>query len=147
MRKQILSIVVTLSVIVTLSVAVLAGLSRKLQANIPFDFTVNGKTLAAGQYTVEQGSTQNVLVIRNWETKQAAAAITQGCGVGADSQPRLIFRRYGNQYFLAKVISDTSGNELMRSKAEREAAKAGRDRLAMKDAAPEIVTVSAQVGQ
>lgn len=146
MRKQILSIVVTLSVIITLSVAVLAGLSRKLEANIPFDFMVNGKTLAAGQYTVEQGSTQNVLVIRNWETKQAAAAITHGCEVGADSKPQLIFHRYGNQYFLAKVLSDT-GAELVKSKAEREAAKAGRDRLAMNNAAPEIVTVSAQVGQ
>ncbi len=147
MRKQILSIVVTLSVIATLSIAVFAGLSRKLEANIPFDFMVNGKTLPAGQYTVEQGSTQNVIVIRNWETNQAAAAITHGCEASAGSKPQLIFRRYGDQYFLAKVLSHTSGNELMKSKAEREAAKAGRDRLAMNDAKPEIVTVNAQVGQ
>ena len=65
----------------------------------------------------------------------------------AGSKPRLIFHRYGNQYFLAKVISDTGGRELPKTKAEREAAKATRDQLAMKDAAPEIITVNAQVGQ
>jgi hypothetical protein len=145
MRKQILNVVVTLSVITILSVAAVAGLSLKLEANIPFDFMVNGKTLPAGHYTVEQGSTQNVLVIRNWETNQAAGAITQRCEVGADSQPQLIFRRYGDQYFLAKVLGDT-GAELMKSKAEREAAKARRDNLAM-NAEPEIVKVSAQIGQ
>ncbi len=146
MRKQILNVVVTLSVIATLSIAVFAALNNKLEANIPFDFMVNGKTLPAGHYTVEPGSAQNALTIRSWETKQAAAAITQRLEVGAGSKPQLIFRRYGNQYFLAQVIGDASGSELPKSKAEREAAKAGRDNLAM-NAEPEIVKVSAQIGQ
>ena len=147
MKKQILNVVVTLSVIVALSVAVLAGLSRKIEANIPFDFMVNGKTLPAGHYTVDPGNTQYTLVIRNWETKQAVGAITQNCEVGAGSKPQLVFRRYGDQYFLAKVIGDANGSELMKSRAEREAAKAKRDLLTMKDAEPEIVTVNAQIGQ
>lgn len=147
MKKQILSVVVTLSVIITLSVAVLAGLSRNLKATIPFDFMVNGKTLPAGEYVVEQGSNHHVLVIRSWKTRQAAASITMECKANADGKPRLIFNRYGDQYFLAKVLSPTGGNELVKSKAEREAARAKRDHLAMKDAAPEIVTVSAEFGQ
>ncbi len=147
MKKQILSVVVTLSVIITLSVAVLAGLSRNLEANIPFDFMVNGKTLPAGRYVVEQGSTQNVLMIRSWETKQAAGAVTMGCKANADGKPKLIFNRYGDQYFLAKVLSQAGGHEFLKSKAEREAARAKRDDLTMKDAAPEIITVSAEVGQ
>ncbi|MGH9850154.1 MAG: hypothetical protein ACREBD_09870, partial [Blastocatellia bacterium] len=104
MKKQILNVVITLSVIATLSIAVFAGVSIKLTANVPFDFMVNGKTLPAGHYTVEQGNTQNTLVIRNLETKQAVGAITQNCEVGAGSKPQLIFRRYGNQYFLAQAI-------------------------------------------
>ena len=145
MKKHILGVVVTLSVIATLSIAVFAALNNKITANVPFDFMVNGKTLPAGHYTVESGSIQSVLVIRSWETKQAASAVTQSCEVGAGSKPQLIFRRYGDQYFLAKVIGDT-GAELPKSKAEREAAKAGRDNLAM-NAEPEIVKVSAQIGQ
>ena len=87
MKKHILGVVVTLSVIITLSVAVRADLSRNLKANIPFDFTVNGKTLPAGEYIVERGSAPNVLVIRSWKTKQAAGAITQGCKTNADGKP------------------------------------------------------------
>ncbi len=147
MKKQILNVVVTLSVIITLSIAGFAGLGRTLQANIPFDFMVNGKKLSAGKYTVESGSVQGALAIRSWETKQGAASITQELQVRAGSKPQLIFRRYGNQYFLAKVISDTGGKELPTSKAEREAAKAKRDSLTMKDAAPEIITVAAHFGQ
>ena len=71
MRKQILNVVVTLSVIATLSIAVFAALNNKITANVQFDFTVNGKTLPAGQYTVEQGKIQNLLMIRNSETNQA----------------------------------------------------------------------------
>jgi hypothetical protein len=86
-------------------------------------------------------------VVRNWETKKAVAAITRESQKGVDGKARLVFHRYGNQYFLAKVISETMGNELMPSKAEREAANAGRDHLSMNNAAPEIITVLATVGQ
>jgi hypothetical protein len=147
MKKQILNAVVTLSAIITLSIAGFAGLSRNLGANIPFDFMVNGKKLPAGKYIVETGSAQSALAIRSFETKQGAVSITQSFQVRAGAKPQLIFHRYGNQYFLAKVISDTGGLELPKTKAEREAAKAVRDQLAMKDAAPEIITVNAQVGQ
>lgn len=146
MRKQILNVVVTLSVIATLSIAVFAGLSKMITANVPFDFTVNGKTLPAGQYTV-QPSDNGTLMIRNLESNKGVIVIARHCDVSAGSKPKLTFHRYGNQYFLAKVLGDANGSELIKSKAEREAAKAKRDHLTMKDAAPEIVTVSAQVGQ
>jgi hypothetical protein len=146
MRKQILNVVVTLSVIATLSIAVFAALNNKITANVPFDFMVNGRTLPAGHYTVEPSSTRGALVIRNQETKQAIGVIAQTLEVSAGTKPQLTFRRYGDQHFLAQVIGDARGSELPKSKAEREAAKAGRDNLAM-NAEPEIVKVSAQIGQ
>src|SRR5215510_1909728 len=147
MKKQILNAVVTLVVIAALSIAGFAGLDRSVEANIPFDFMVGGKQLTAGKYTVEMGIAQGALMVRNWKTKQAAGSITQDYQVRAGSEPRLVFHRYGNQYFLAKVITYSKGIELPKSKAEREAAKAKRDLLTMKDAEPEIVTVDAQIGQ
>lgn len=146
MKKQVLRVVVTLSVIVTLAVAGFAALHNKVKASVPFAFTVNGKTLPAGQYTVAPSNNGNVLTISNAETKQGVVVIAQVCEVGADSKPQLIFNRYGNQYFLAKIVGQTSGNELMKSKAERAAARAGRDHLAQHDQAPEIITVNAQIG-
>jgi hypothetical protein len=147
MRKQILNAIITLSVIAALSIAGFAGLDRSLEANIPFDFVVGGEKLPAGKYTVERGVAQSAMVVRNWKTKRAASSITQDCQVRAGSKPQLVFHRYGDQYFLAKVITYTSGIELPKTKAEREAAKAKRDLLTMKDAEPEIVTVNAQIGQ
>jgi hypothetical protein len=147
MRKQILNVVVALSVIAALSIAGFAGLGRNLEANIPFDFMVGGKKLPAGKYIVESDVIQNALAIRSFKTKQGVMSITQSFNVSAGSKPRLIFHRYGDQYFLAKVVSETGGRELPKTKAEREAAKAKHDVLTMKDAEPEIVTVSAQVGQ
>jgi len=147
MKKQILNAVVTLIVIAALSIAGFAGLDRSVKANIPFDFMVGGEQLPAGKYTVEMGIARSALMVRNWKTKQAASSITQDYEVRADSKPRLVFHRYGNQYFLAKVITYSKGIDLPKSKAEREAAKAKRDLLTMKDAEPEIVTVNAQIGQ
>src|SRR5262245_11956630 len=147
MKKQILNAVVTLIVIAALSIAGFAGLDRSVKANIPFDFMVGGEQLPAGKYTVAMGVARSGLTCRNWKTTQAAISITQEYEVRADSKPRLVFHRYGNQYFLAKVITYSKGIDLPKSKAEREAAKAKRDLLTMKDAEPEIVTVNAQVGQ
>lgn len=146
MKKQMLNVVVTLSIIVTLAVAGFAGLSRPLKANVPFDFIVNGKTLPAGEYTIVPSNSPGLLLIRTWETKQSAAVMTRGT-VEAKSKPSLVFRRYGNQYFLAKIVGDTSVNELWQSKAEREAAKGGRDHLAQGGTTPEIITISAPLGQ
>jgi len=147
MRKQILNAAVTLGVIAALSIAGLAGLDRSLEANIPFDFMVGGEKLPAGKYTVERGVAQSAMVVRNWKAKRAASSITHEFQVRAGSKPLLVFHRYGDQYFLAKVITYSSGIELPKSKAEREAAKAKRDLLTMKDAEPEIVAVNAQIGQ
>src|SRR5262245_328661 len=106
MRKQILNVVVTLSVIAALSVAGFAGLGRNLEANIPFDFMVGGKKLTAGKYIVESGGAPNVLEIRSFKMKQGAVSLTRPINVRAGGKPQLIFHRYGNQYFLAKVVSD-----------------------------------------
>ena len=60
----------------------------------------------------------------------------------------MIFRRYGDQYFLAQIFDGQSseGFGLLKSKAEREAAKK-RDTITQNIVGPEVVTVVAQTGQ
>ena len=146
MKKQITATVATLSIILALSVAGFAGMGTKLTVNIPFEFTVSGKTLPAGTYTVKQGSTRSTLDIRSRENNAAAVTIVNDVDNKGGSQARLIFRRYGNQHFLAQVYDGTSNSakELPKSKDERKAAQAGRDNLAM---TPETVTITATAGQ
>jgi hypothetical protein len=146
MKKQILNIVIALSMIVTLAVAGFAGLGGRLKANVPFEFSVNGKTLPAGDYTIQPGTTNNTLIIRNRHANQVVTVFAQTTETRGNSTPKLVFRRYGNQYFLAKAFSYESGSEFTKSKAERQAAKSS-DRLAQHNADPEIVTIVAQVGE
>lgn len=150
MKKQILNLVVTLSIIVTLAVAGFAGLSAKVTASIPFDFMVGNKKLPAGKYTVERHNINinGLLFIRSAETKSSAAFLTMDASGKNSPEARLVFRRYGNQYFLAQIHDGiNSGRELIKSKAEREAASAERDHLVLNSAEPEIISVVASVGQ
>lgn len=147
MKKQITTIVATFSLIVILTaLGIAAGLGRSVTANIPFDFTISGKTLPAGKYNVTNGTTQDMLIIRNAETGKGAAVITQKAEGKMDDKARLVFHRCGNQYFLASISDGYKALELPVTRAERNAA-GGDDHLAMNNAKPELVSVNATAGQ
>ncbi len=143
MKKQILSVVAILTLVFAVS-AFGAHISGVLKADIPFDFMVNGKTLQAGTYKVQQGSSDSTLLIRGVDGKNAAVSITMnGVQAKGETKAKLVFNRYGNEYFLNEIwdgLSNTS-TQLTTSKAERAAQKRHSDRLANGAAQPEKVTV------
>lgn len=149
MKKQILSIVATLTLLIPMAVIGFAGLSGRVSANIPFNFMVGNKEFKAGKYSVGRSSstrTTDILIIRGEDNDDVANfSVNNTLGKG-EPKARLIFHRYGNQYFLAKIF-DAESNEgaaLLKSKAEREASKK-RDVITQNDAEPEVVTVIAQI--
>lgn len=149
LKKQILSIVATLTLIIPMAIIGFAGLSGRVSANVPFNFTVGNKEFKAGKYTVSRlpgGRTADVLMIRSEDGNEAANFNVNNTYGKGELKARLVFNRYGNQYFLAKVFDgeNTEGHSLMKSKAEREAAKK-RDVITQNAAAPEVVTVIAQI--
>lgn len=147
MKKQITTIVTMLSLISVLTaLGIAAGLARSITANIPFNFTVSGKTLPAGKYDVTNGTTQGMLILRNAESHEAVAVITQRADDKMDEKAILVFRRYGNQHFLASISDGYKTRELLVTKAERNAARGG-DHLAMNDSKPELVSISATADQ
>jgi hypothetical protein len=151
LRKQILNIVATLTLIIPMSIIGFAGLSGSVRANIPFDFMVGGKEFKAGKYSVSRlfaSNTTDTLIIRSADNSEAANFNVNSVNGKGESQARLIFRRYGNQYFLAQIFDGESreGYGLLKSKAEREAAKK-RDTITQNIIGPEVVTVVAQNGQ
>jgi len=95
-------------------------------ATIPFAFAAGKMTLPAGEYRVEklaQGSA--MLLIRR--TDRSAAMIVRSNAADAGSrqtQSKLVFRRFGNHYFLSQVwvAGYTQGSELPESAAEKELA-------------------------
>jgi hypothetical protein len=151
LKKKILSVVATLALIIPMAIIGFAGLSGRVSANIPFDFMVGGKEFKAGRYSVDRlfaTSTADTLIIRSADNSEAANFNVNRVSDKGESQARLVFRRYGNQYFLGQVFDGQSseGFGLLKSKAEREAAKK-RDVITQNAAGPEVVTVTAQTGQ
>jgi len=151
LKKQILSIVATLTIIIPMSIIGFAGLYSEVSAKIPFDFMVGGKEFKAGNYSVKRLNDNNpdvILTLRNVNSGAVANFNINNITDKGESRARLVFRRYGNQYFLAQIFDGRSGfgSELIKSKAEREASKK-RDTITQNTIEPEVVTVAARIGQ
>ena len=149
MKKQILSIVATLTLILPISIIGFAGVSGRVSAEIPFDFFVGSKEFKAGRYTVSRlsdGKSLDTLIIRSAEDGESANFNVNNVYGKGEPQAKLIFNRYGNQYFLAQIFDGESeqGSALGKSKAEREAAKK-RDIITQNAAGPEVVTIAALI--
>jgi hypothetical protein len=92
-----------------------------MRAQVPFDFHVGERLVRAGAYTVKS-LTDDELVLRISAGKEIATTATifgNGRGRG-EGRPRLVFHKYGDQYFLAAIWgSDSTGRTLSESKRER----------------------------
>lgn len=104
-----------------------AQLTLGLKSNIPFEFRIGDKTLAAGEYGLLRNTPgTNVLIMRNLDYKSGATMFVsnnvQAKPSGNSEQAKLVFHRYGKTYFLSQVWSgygETGGLQLVQSKAER----------------------------
>ena len=110
----------------------------KVRFHVPFPFTVENKTFAAGEYEVTQ-PTQFMLGLRNVENQASAFEHVQPAGSSkeVDGRARAVFHRHGGAYFLA-AISDGSWQstyDLGRSNKEKELTNKSPTRQ------PEVVTV------
>ncbi len=125
MQIQTLKRLIMPSVLIMLSAVVsYAQGGRQFTVTIPFDFYVSGKTLPAGQYIVDRSTQASAegLALRATNVHAGSFALTKGIQrEEIQQQSQLVFRRYGDQYFLAEVwISGRStGRELTRSRKER----------------------------
>jgi hypothetical protein len=73
-------------------------------ANIPFTFSLNGRSLPAGHYTISTDfNTPNVLRIE--DRKDSVHIMTMAMSGVDESQNNntLVFHRYGNQHFLSAI--------------------------------------------
>jgi len=143
MKKSVLS-VIAISTLLASSLVVLAGnVQSRIKADIPFDFTVGKARLSAGQYSIQRGTSQGSLKLSC--DKSSVMVLTYGGSTSSiPSHAKLVFHKYGDQYFLAQVWDEgsTTANNLMATKAERDAARTS-GRLARNDAGPEVVVVAA----
>jgi hypothetical protein len=78
-----------------------------VRAAIPFDFSVREEILPAGTYEIKRvGEQPNTLLIRNINhSHQQEVFLTQSTeAADVYSDTELVFQRYGDRYFLSKLL-------------------------------------------
>jgi hypothetical protein len=147
MQKRALRIFTLVSLLTVLMVAnIYANPYSRIQVTIPFAFTLGDKTLPAGQYTIERNRlVPELFMVRSTDGRATARGFTKPVQ-RPTTQPhaKLVFHRYGDQYFLAQVWRMDGGEAFLKSPAERAAAKRAAKHLAKTDAEPELISIAAQ---
>ena len=148
MKKKALKVLSIASLWIMLAgVSVYAGSDIAIRAEIPFEFVAGTKTYPAGTYAVEYTDPQGVLVVQIGEDERRRTVLwsnTVPAKSWQDNSPKLIFDRYGEQYFLTQVWAgrEIGGRELRKFHGELELAQ---EYLATNVSLPEVVSIAAIV--
>ena len=124
--------------------------SGNLRANVPFDFIIGDKTMAAGEYGVSQITQQaDGIVVRSALNGKGAIRLTNGVRANeTPAQSKLVFHRYGEKFYLAQIwtAGNSEGRELLKSGSEKalERELSASQNLAA-NAKPETVVVIASL--
>ncbi len=103
--------------------------AQSLKAEIPFEFVVGDKRMPVGEYTVKPFTPQAVMI----QSKDCnSSAIVLSSAVQAkkfQESGKLVFNRYGDQYFLSQIWTPGTfnGRLVPKSRLEREIATLGSE--------------------
>jgi len=122
MRKRVCVSVMALSFLVSLAaLPAVAKSVNGIKAQVPFDFYVGDRMVPAGPCNISSMTAdETVLRISSGRKGAAATTISAHDKLKGEGQARLVFHKYGDQYFLAAVWgADKTGRTLSESKRER----------------------------
>ena len=99
-------------------------------ANIPFPFIVAHQTLPAGHYIVSPANA-DALGIHDANNRGTFVPTESTQRSANDNSCKLVFHRHGDTYFLSEVwvAGNSNGRTLFRSRAERELAESGKEKV------------------
>jgi hypothetical protein len=99
-------------------------------ANIPFPFVVAHQTLPAGHYIVSPANA-DALGIHDANNRGTFVPTESTQRSANDNSCKLVFHRHGDTYFLSEVwvAGNSNGRTLFRSRAERELAESGKEKV------------------
>jgi hypothetical protein len=108
----------------------LTSSQQLMKVNVPFAFGVQDQSLPAGQYLVFTVTPERSIRIVSANGKHSAIVNTlPNYAKEPSSNSRLVFHRYGNEYFLAEVWTagqDVARNPLSSKKAMESASNGER---------------------
>jgi len=124
-RHHLLSLFIALFLTLTIYPAQAhAQIIGDLEAKIPFQFHVGNTELPAGEYRIRVVDDSDLTVMQISSLDGSASAVFQVEEAEKNSEPtksELIFRKYGNRYFLAKLFDEgePDGSQVVESSYEK----------------------------
>lgn len=98
--------------------------AQAVRVDVPFEFAVGSTTAPPGQYLIEYQAGSPVMTIagRDRDSKYYTNLLGGIEVPNRDAQQKLIFHRYGDQYFLAEICTRASRISMPMTRTERELA-------------------------
>lgn len=132
-HHQLLSLFIALVFAVTLYPSkAQAQIIGEMEANIPFQFHAGNVRLPAGRYFIRVLDNTDLTVMEISSADGSTSALFDVQGTQASSSPaksELIFDKYGNRYFLAKLFDEgnPSGSQVLESRYEKKVSQAAAE--------------------
>src|SRR5579872_178989 len=107
MNRMYLSIATALIGFAGLAVSARAQAVDRVIVDIPFEFSVAGKTLPAGNYQVSRVSDWNdrALLIRSFENHAGIMIFSDYAESASRENTKLTFKQVGDQHFLSTIAT------------------------------------------
>jgi len=139
--KYLRTMITTVLLLAAVSVAVKAQERPVLTAIVPFAFTLENTDLPAGTYTVSILYPFNMIKVQSADGRKVAwIAVIPSLKSEESKQVKLVFHRFGNEYFLAQVWEQGS-------KVHRDLRSGNRAReLARNGDGMQFITILANTG-
>jgi hypothetical protein len=101
-----------------------AQIVDNIEVNVPFPFHAGNTKLPAGEYLIHPLDDSDLTVMEVSSVDGSVSALFEVQETKADSTPaknELVFNKYGNRYFLAKLFQEgsSSGSQVLESKYEK----------------------------
>jgi hypothetical protein len=80
-----------------------------LRVSVPFEFTVGGEKMPAGQYSIEATGEGGTLIIHSLDTKRSVMVLSTPDSVSPNKhEPSLTFERFNGTPALTHVFTDSA---------------------------------------
>jgi len=132
-RHQLLPLFIALVLALTIGASkAKAQITDELEVNIPFQFHAGDTKLPAGEYRIHvlDDADPSAMEITSADGSTSAVFQVQNTDANAESDnTELIFNKYGNRYFLAKLFEQGSpnGSQVAESRYEKRVSQETRD--------------------
>ncbi|MBK9705900.1 MAG: hypothetical protein IPO77_02505 [Acidobacteria bacterium] len=126
MIRRLSSLFIALGFVIAMVVTTSAvPFAMRIKADVPFDFYVGKKLFPKGDYIIESVNDAGTMVIRSAKKGKARNFTVIKSKMTDKPKSKLVFHRYGDQYFLARIWDGSSDTvlKLDKSSLEKKAAK------------------------